>query len=143
VGVQARVRSRGEQQPRWDDDMCCFENNRLGGAGREREKGQRGRHSRGGRRRRERGACAAVGSTGWPAAAPGRWTWAPALFCEQGRAVGAGDAVRARLTGGAGRQWGPVVSGGVRDRVKEIEVAWQQALTCGPGQHRAGRRGLK
>jgi hypothetical protein len=37
------------------------------------------------------------------------------------RAVGCGDAVQAQLTGGAGRQWSPMVNGGVRERVRERE----------------------
>jgi hypothetical protein len=41
--------------------------------------------------------------------------------------------VRAPLTGGAGRQRGPVVSGGVRGRVRESEAALQQALIGRPG----------
>jgi hypothetical protein len=41
--------------------------------------------------------------------------------------------VRAPLTGGAGRQWGPVVSGGVRGRVRESEAALQRVLIGRPG----------
>jgi hypothetical protein len=40
--------------------------------------------------------------------------------------------VQERLTGGAGRQRGLGVSGGVQERVREKGTAWQRALTSGP-----------
>jgi hypothetical protein len=51
---------------------------------------------------------------------------------NKGGRRGACDVVWPQLTGGAGRQRGPVVSGRVRDRVRESEAARQRALTCGP-----------
>jgi hypothetical protein len=64
--------------------------------------------------KRER--VAAVGSTGQPAMPPpGHRAWAAALSRNRGERRGATDAVRARLTGGAGRSRGPSVSGEVRE----------------------------
>jgi hypothetical protein len=67
---------------------------------------------RGGRRRRERGPCVAVGHAGRPAVAPGRWMRLAALLREQGRTAERYDSVRERLTGGAGQQRGPVAAVG-------------------------------
>jgi hypothetical protein len=55
----------------------------------------------------------AVGSTGRPVMAPDHRARAAALSRNKGE----------RLIGGAGRQRGPVLSGGVRERVRESGVA--------------------
>jgi hypothetical protein len=52
---------------------------------------------------------------------------------KQGRRRGAGDAARVRLTSGTGWQWGPVVSGGVREKERRARKRGGGALTCGPG----------
>jgi hypothetical protein len=44
-------------------------------------------------------------------------------------------------SGGTGRQRDPVGSDGVRERVRESGATRWWALTRGPGQHSAGRRG--
>jgi hypothetical protein len=62
---------------------------------------------------------------------------------RQGRAAGRGRRWHKRLTGGAGWQWGPRVSAGVLEGVRESEAARQRALTCGPDQYSAGQRDLK
>jgi hypothetical protein len=59
---------------------------------------------------------AVVGSVGWPAAAPNSWVQAAALSRNRGEQWGTADALRARLTGGAGMSRGPSVNGGVWDR---------------------------
>jgi hypothetical protein len=53
---------------------------------------------------------------GWPAAAPNSWVQAAALSRNRGEQWGTADALRARLTGGAGMSRGPSVNGGVWDR---------------------------
>jgi hypothetical protein len=71
-----------------DGGRHCFENNWLGGAGREREKGEGvGVHVGVGEGRGGWG-YAAVGSAGRPVAAPRQRAWAVELFREQGRAAG-------------------------------------------------------
>jgi hypothetical protein len=55
----------------------------------------------------------AVGIVGRPVTTPGHR--AAALSHNRGERRGAADAVRARLTGGAGTSRGPSVSGGVRE----------------------------
>jgi hypothetical protein len=57
----------------------------------------------------------AVGSAGQLAMAPGRRAWAAALSCNREERRGVADAVRARLTGGAGMSRGPSVNGGVQE----------------------------
>jgi hypothetical protein len=52
------------------------------------------------------------------------------------------DAAWTRLTGGAGTHRGPDVSGGVWEGERKAGQRGGGALTCGPGQPSAGRRGL-
>jgi hypothetical protein len=112
----------------------CVERNRLSGAG------QRGK--KGGRRGRVR-VEAREGGRGGPAqrlvARGGRQRppidghrgWR--CFVNRGGWRGASDEARAWLTGGARRQWGPMVSGGVWERVRESGVARRGALPGGFG----------
>jgi hypothetical protein len=53
---------------------------------------------------------------------------------------GRGRLTHGRLTGGARRQRGPVVSGGVLEGASKSEAAAASALTGGPGPHNVGRR---
>jgi hypothetical protein len=65
------------------------------------------------------GPCVAVGNVGQLEAAPSR----RGCCTNRGEWSGTADAVRERRTGGAGWQRGLVVSGGVRERVRESRAA--------------------
>jgi hypothetical protein len=113
-GAQALVRSRGEQRKEGaGGGRRLFK--RLGGAGQRGEKGGvpcgRVAEGEGG----EGAPGATVGSMGQPATAPDRQARAAALLCNKGERRDMADAVRARLTGGAGMSRGPSVSDGVRE----------------------------
>jgi hypothetical protein len=73
------------------------------------------------------------GPAQWSAAAPDRWAWAVVLLREKGRVAVHGRR-GTRATDRRGRAaTGPVVSGGVRERVRESGAARRGALTGGPG----------
>jgi hypothetical protein len=77
----------------------------------------------------------AVGSVGrrtWPATALGRRAQAATLLRGQGRAAGRGRRSATRLTGGAVRQQGPVVSGGVQEAERKVRQRGGGAPTGGP-----------
>jgi hypothetical protein len=139
-GARARVWSRGE----WRKEGA--------GGGRQLLKQRRGEAWEGGSAR----ACHAVEGEGDKGGGVGSRTagsgWLRAALLEaaarargggglanRGGRRGAADAVRARLTGGAGQQWGPVVSGGC-GREKS---SGDEATTGRPGRHGAERREFK
>jgi hypothetical protein len=62
---------------------------------------------------------------------------------NMGEQWGATDVVREWLTGGAGRQRGPVVSGGVRERVRKSKAVRQRGADRRAQQHSASRLSFK
>jgi hypothetical protein len=79
-------------------------------------RGVRGRHCvEGGNGGEREGPGHDEGQLGRPATTPSRRARAVQLPRDRGGRRGAGDSARGRLTSGARRQWGPVVSGGVRE----------------------------
>jgi hypothetical protein len=74
----------------------------------------------------------------WSATAADHRAQAEELFHEQGRAAGHVRRGAARLTGGAERQQGRVVSCGVREEERKVRQRGGGASTGRPGQHSAG-----
>jgi hypothetical protein len=81
----------------------------------------------------DRGVGMALGSAIRGGNARSRWRRAG----EQGRAAGRGQRGATRLTGGAGRQWRPVVSSGVREEERKARQHDGGAPIGGPGPHSA------
>jgi hypothetical protein len=73
------------------------------------------------------GPSMAVGSVGWPAAAPGHRARVALLSREQGRAVALGEAVtRANVANERDRgEAGLGVNGGVQERANGRETGWR------------------
>jgi hypothetical protein len=79
-----------------------------------------------------------VCSAGRTATTLDRRAQAAVLSRNRGEQWGAADAVRARLTGGAGTSRGPDVSGGVREGEGCARQRGGGAPIGGPGQHSGG-----
>jgi hypothetical protein len=83
------------------------------------------------------------GPAQWSAAAPDRWAWAVVLLREKGRVAVHGRR-GTRATDRRGRAaTGPVVSGGVRERVRESGGSTAMGADRRARQHSAGRVGFK
>jgi hypothetical protein len=131
-----------EETAKWrrDDNGHCFENNRLGSTGREREEGWGGRCLRGAGEEGRGGPYATVSSARRPSAALDRRARVAALLRAQGRAVGRDR----RIAGATDRRGQAAMGPGSQQQgVGESEVVQQRMLTCRPGEQSTGRCGLK
>jgi hypothetical protein len=143
-GSEVDERGKGKTGTgRWP--TFILKKNLLGGTGRERGKG-------GGRRgrvhveeeKKEMGAYCGSRQRGAAGNAPNQRAWAAPLPREQSWATSVDDeATRVNRADERDRgDTGPGVSGGVPEGERKVGQRGGGALTCGPGQHSAGRRGL-